>query len=205
MKQVNLSTKRERKLRRVPDPRATATPATPAPKTVAIAPKTAAVAPKTTAAVAPKTTLVMPKPVVPKTARTAPAAVVPAAASAPAASRPPAPCKAPPSTVATLPQGRVSRFLKEKGYGFIALNGQEVFFHVDVLVGDSIKANDIVEVVVAKGGTRPRATKVRVLRSGSIYRQICRNKCCQARGERHFEDRCPRGGFKDDDDDDVST
>merc|ERR1712139_710108 len=141
----------------------------------------------------------MGKPVVAKTARTAPAAVFPAAASAPA------PCKPPPSAAATLPQGRVSRFLKEKGYGFIALNGQEVFFHVDVLVGDSIKANDIVEVVVAKGGTRPRATQVRVLRSGSIYRQICRNKCCRARGERHFEDRCPRGGFKDDDDDDVST
>merc|ERR1712139_332596 len=131
----------------------------------------------------------MGKPVVAKTARTAPAAVFPAAASA----------------AATLPQGRVTRFLKEKGYGFIALNGQEVFFHVDVLKGDSIKANDIVEVVVAKGGTRLRATQVRVLRSGSIYRQICRNKCCRARGERHFEDRCPRGGFKDDDDDDVST
>merc|ERR1719375_887297 len=74
MKQVNLSTKRERNLRRVPDPRAssvskaTVTTATSAavPKTVTVVHKTAAVAPKTT------------------TTRTPLAAAVPVAARAPA-------------------------------------------------------------------------------------------------------------------------
>merc|ERR1711939_646634 len=146
----------------------------------------------------------------PTTARTAPAVGVPAAAprvksvsttkvcaagkaaatlsspptamaAHPAAPIPTAPRKAPPSAAA-LPQGRVKNFLKEKGYGFIELDGQEVFFHVSVLVGDSIQGNDTVEVAVAKGRAgRMRATQVRVLRRGSIYRQICRNKCCQAK------------------------
>jgi cold shock CspA family protein len=91
----------------------------------------------------------------------------------------------------------VKTVLKEKGYGFIVLDDKELFFHVSIPGGDSVQGNDIVEVEVPKttdGSGRMRAKQVRLLRRGSIFRQMCKNKCCLANGERHWEDHCPRGG-----------
>jgi len=97
----------------------------------------------------------------------------------------------------TICQGRVKTVLKEKGYGFIALDDKELFFHVSIPGGDSVQGNDIVEVEVpttSDGSARMRAKQVRLIRRGSIFRQMCKNKCCVANGERHLEDHCPRGG-----------
>merc|ERR1712216_99360 len=114
-------------------------------------PAMTAVAPKTAAAAAPRVKLV-------STTKACAAGKVAAPLSSPPSAMaalpvaPTASCKPPPSAT-SLPQGRVKNFLREKGYGFIELDGQEdneVFFHVNVLVGDSIQGNDIVEVVVAK-------------------------------------------------------
>jgi len=213
MVQTNLSTKRERNLRRVPDPLAASlSTATVTPTTATVAPKTATVAPKI-AAVVPTTARSTRATGVPATAPRVKSAstkkAVPVGKTATTLSSPPTAAAAPPvaptPTAPPLPQGRVKSFLKEKGYGFIVLDGQEVFFHVSVLLDDSVQANDIVEVALAKdrpGSGRVRAKQVRVLRRGSIYRQLCRNKCCQAKGERHFEDRCPvraKGDAKGDD------
>jgi len=106
-------------------------------------------------------------------------------------------------------QGKVKTFFKEKGYGFIQLDdNQEVFFHVSSvseLLDGSIRANDTVEVSVSKSG-KPRALQVRVKRRGSIFKQMCSNKCCRDRGDRHFEDRCPlKRKCGDGDDASVST
>lgn len=198
MVQLNLSTKRERDLRRVLDPLAVSLSAA-----LAI-PATAMVAPKAAAAVSIGVPAVAPRVKGVSTKKVAPDGKIAAAFSLPptaAAASPVAPVAVPqaPPRAAPLPQGRVKSFLKERGYGFIALDGQEVFFHVSVLCDDSIRVNDIVEVALATDRAgRVRAKQVRVLRRGSIYRQLCRNKCCQAKGERHFEDRCPRG-FQGDD------
>lgn len=197
MVQLNLSTKRERKLQRVLDPLASSLSAAPAIlATATVAPKSAAAARSTHAigvpAVAPRVRGVSAKKAAPDSKIAATLSSPPTAAAAPPVAAAAVP-KAPPRA-APLPQGRVKSFSKERGYGFIALDGQEIFFHVSVLLDDSIRVNDNVELALARDRAgRVRAKQVRVLRRGSIYRQLCRNKCCQAKGERHFEDRCPRG------------
>lgn len=145
-----------------------------------------------------------------KSAKTAPVAAAPVSVAPP----PAAPVAPPPVAPAKKPlphKGKVKLFVKEKGYGFIALDdGQEVFFHltsVSELLDGSIRANDTVEIALAKG-SKPRALQVRVKARGSIFKQMCTNKCCRDKGDRHFEDRCPlkrkRGGA-DSDNASVST
>jgi len=89
--------------------------------------------------------------------------------------------------------GVVKSFLKDKGYGFISLpDGTEVFFHVTVLVGDTIHVGDTVKCALAAGGSRKsRASEVHVAKRGALMRMICRNPICQSRRDRHFEDKCP--------------
>jgi len=225
MKQVNLKTKRERNLRRVPDPRASSAataavlPASAAAvlpaSAAAVLPASAATVLPARAAVAPKTAPSPTPAVAPKTAPRSVKATVPApAATAWTGSAKAAPVAAPPPVVpaatpllvvpATTPvkpvkkplphQGKVKTFFKEKNYGFIVLDdGTDVFFHITAVsefIDDSIRANDTVEVAVATSG-KPRALEVRAKRRGSIFRQMCTNKCCRDKGDRHFEDRCP--------------
>jgi len=190
MVQSNKSTKRERKLRRVLAP--AAVPAAPA---VAVAAPAGAVP----AVVAP------PAAVATRCRTKAVGAPVPKAKAVPApvsSGKPsPAPSAAPAILASAVPksagpprpQGTVKSFFKEKGYGFISLDSGDVFFHLTALVGDSVRPNDTVEVLLAKDRAgRSRASEVRVLKRPSIYRMMCRDKCCQAKGDRHFEDRCPR-------------
>jgi len=89
--------------------------------------------------------------------------------------------------------GVVKMFLKDKGFGFISLSdATEVFFHVTVLVGDTIHVGDTVKCALAAGGSRkPRASEVHVAKRGALMRMICRNPICQSRRDRHFEDKCP--------------
>merc|ERR1712000_663741 len=143
-------------------------------------------------------------------AAVAPAAVAPAAAAvaravvAPAAVAPAAvaPAVAPPVAKPNRSEkpfvpGKVKAFFKERAYGFIALDdAEEVFFHVSALQVDSVKVNDVVECHISKDGSgRKRATKVNLVKKAPLMRTICRNPICQGRCDRHFEDKCPRGGF----------
>jgi cold shock CspA family protein len=219
MKQVNTSTKRERGLRRVPDCSAVSVSAVP--KTSRTAPAKLASS-KPTPVSMPASAVSVPSvaassaPAVPaahKISRTATAKVAiskptpvttPASAKAtkvPAVPTIPvvlAPARLLPSHGCTIRRGRVKTVLKEKGYGFIVLDdSKELFFHVSIPGGDSVQGNDTVEVdvpVAMDRAGRMRAKQVRLLQRGSIYKQTCKNKCCVANGERHWEDSCPRGG-----------
>jgi len=159
--------------------------------------KAAPAATASTKSVTPAATTKSTKKAQPAAAAPAPAPVAPAGAVPPrATAAPPAlPAAATAAKKAPLPRkGKVKAFFKEQGYGFIVLDdGQEVFFHISCvseLLDDSIRGNDFVEVSVAKGA-KPRALQVRVKQRGSIFRQMCANKFCRDKGDRHFEDRCP--------------
>lgn len=61
-----------------------------------------------------------------------------------------------------MPIGRVITFLK--GYGFIAAEPCNVFFHRSVIDGDTPKAGDTVRYdAVPSGMNSPKATSVRVI------------------------------------------
>lgn len=181
MVQINLSTKRERDLRRLPLSPTDPKPAAPATTTAPVMPLAPLASTVAAAPVRTKTTAPLPVPV--------------------SATTPPGP---PPRAVDRKPKksGKVKSFLKDKGYGFIALDdATEVFFHVSAVQGDrSVGMNDTVEYCLSQDRSgRKRASTVSLVKKAPIMRLICRNAMCRSKHEDHFEDRCPRGGFPEDD------
>merc|ERR1712032_433061 len=73
----------------------------------------------------------------------------------------------------------------------------KVFFHVSTLdEGVSVKKNDMVEASISKDHSgKLRARRVFLVKKAPLTRLICRNPTCCSKGDRHFEDRCPCGGF----------
>lgn len=137
-----------------------------------------------TAAKMPKTVDVAPLSKLPK-----PAAVVPAAvATVPRLVKPAvAPTKGKP--------GRVTKFFEDKGFGSIVLDDStEVFFHVSSLKCDMVAVNDKVDCQTCKNGSSLRVSYVNVTGKAPDMRVLCTNSICNGNKQRHFEDRCPRGG-----------
>ncbi|HUG69096.1 MAG: cold shock domain-containing protein [Planctomycetaceae bacterium] len=63
-----------------------------------------------------------------------------------------------------MPQGTIKKLIAEKGFGFIAGNGGEIFFHHSALVGTTIEAlseGQSVEYEEGRGPKGPRAENVR--------------------------------------------
>ncbi|MBI2479129.1 MAG: cold shock domain-containing protein [Planctomycetia bacterium] len=63
-----------------------------------------------------------------------------------------------------MPQGKIKKVIAEKGFGFIAGNGGEIFFHHSALVGTTIEAlneGQSVEYEEGRGPKGPRAENVR--------------------------------------------
>jgi len=105
--------------------------------------------------------------------------------------------------VQDLHRGKVKDFIVEKGFGFIAIKGMvdDVFFHVSAIHGDiSVKRGDTVECVFGTDRSgRTRAKRVTVCKKAPLMRLICRNPVCKENKANHFEDRCPLGGYDSDD------
>ena len=65
-----------------------------------------------------------------------------------------------------MPQGTIKKLISEKGFGFIAGDKEEIFFHHSALVGitiEQLRENQAVEYEVGHGPKGPRAENVRVL------------------------------------------
>ena len=68
-----------------------------------------------------------------------------------------------------MPQGTIKKLVSEKGFGFIAGDNQELFFHRSSVTGgsfDSLREGQSVEYQVDDGGDRgkgPRAADVKPL------------------------------------------
>ena len=65
-----------------------------------------------------------------------------------------------------MPQGTIKKIIAEKGFGFIAGSGAEIFFHHSALVGTTIEAlseGQTVEYEEGRGPKGPRAENVRPL------------------------------------------
>ena len=66
-----------------------------------------------------------------------------------------------------MPQGTIKKLVSERGFGFIAASGQELFFHHSSVQGsfESLKEGQTVEFEVDSApnskGKGPRATQVR--------------------------------------------
>jgi len=65
-----------------------------------------------------------------------------------------------------MPQGSIKKLVAEKGFGFIAGEGEELFFHRSAVVNgsfDSLRQGQQVEYQIDKGerGKGPRAKDVR--------------------------------------------
>lgn len=61
-------------------------------------------------------------------------------------------------------EGIIKKLIPEKGFGFIAGNGGEIFFHHSALVGTTIEAlseGQTVEYEEGRGPKGPRAENVR--------------------------------------------
>lgn len=61
-------------------------------------------------------------------------------------------------------EGTIKKLIPEKGFGFIAGNGGEIFFHHSALVGTTIEAlseGQTVEYEEGRGPKGPRAENVR--------------------------------------------
>ena len=61
-------------------------------------------------------------------------------------------------------QGKIKKLIAEKGFGFIAGDGGEIFFHHSALVGTTIEAlheGQLVEYEEGRGPKGPRAENVR--------------------------------------------
>lgn len=190
MKQVNLSTMRERDIKRILMndidafvPIASATPAAMVP--VPSAPSALSVkdlAPKRAA----------------RARATPPAPLVPMPMPAPVV------CEA--KKAPSLPCGKVKDFFNEKGFGFVRMKDStdDVFFHVSAIQGPSVKKNDTVECALSRDRSgRTRATKVILRKKAPLMRLICRNPTCQSKKDSHFEDRCPIGGYESDENADA--
>lgn len=98
-------------------------------------------------------------------------------------------------------RGKVKDFFAEKGFGFLVMTStsEEVFFHVSALQACTVKRNDVVECGLAKDRSgRTRASRIVLVSKAPLLRMICRNPICRSKKENHFEDRCTRGGFIDD-------
>ena len=65
-----------------------------------------------------------------------------------------------------MPEGTVKWFNNEKGYGFIARNGSDVFVHFSAIQSDSYKTlneGQAVEFEITDGPKGPQASNVRPL------------------------------------------
>ena len=63
-----------------------------------------------------------------------------------------------------MPQGTVKKLISEKGFGFIAGDGGEIFFHHSALVGitiEELQEGQSVEYEEGQGPKGPRAENVR--------------------------------------------
>lgn len=64
-----------------------------------------------------------------------------------------------------MPQGTIKKLISEKGFGFIAGDGGEIFFHHSALVGitiEELQEGQSVEYEEGQGPKGPRAENVRV-------------------------------------------
>lgn len=65
-----------------------------------------------------------------------------------------------------MPQGTIKKLISEKGFGFIAGEGAEIFFHHSALVGitiEELQEGQAVEYEEGRGPKGPRAENVRVV------------------------------------------
>ncbi len=63
-----------------------------------------------------------------------------------------------------MPQGTIKKVIAEKGFGFIAGEGDEIFFHHSALVGiaiETLQEGQQVEYEVGSGPKGPRAENVK--------------------------------------------
>lgn len=64
-----------------------------------------------------------------------------------------------------MPQGKIKK-LTDKGFGFIAGDGDDMFFHMSNVEGvafDDLQEGQLVEYEVGRGPKGPRAENVRVV------------------------------------------
>ncbi len=64
-----------------------------------------------------------------------------------------------------MPQGTIKKLVTEKGFGFIAGDGDEIFFHHSALIETTIEAlheGQSVEYEEGRGPKGPRAENVRL-------------------------------------------
>merc|ERR1712232_1469214 len=100
-----------------------------------------------------------------------------------------------------LPRGKVKDCFKDKGFGFVRMKDStdDVFFHVSAIQGPSVGKNDTVECALGRDRSgRMRATKVILCKKAPLMRLICRNPICRSKKDNHFEDACPIGGYESD-------
>lgn len=60
-------------------------------------------------------------------------------------------------------QGKIKHVNSEKGYGFIATETGDVFFHVSQVIGPEPQKDDIVTYSIKEGRKGPEACNVSVL------------------------------------------
>ncbi len=64
-------------------------------------------------------------------------------------------------------QGKIKRLVKDRGFGFVALEGKkDIFFHRSALPGntfDTLKEGDTVEFSIEEGPRGPRAVQMKVI------------------------------------------
>ena len=65
-----------------------------------------------------------------------------------------------------MPQGTIKKLIADKGFGFIAGNGKELFFHQSSVEGanfDDLREGQPVEFTEGDGPKGPRAESVKVV------------------------------------------
>lgn len=64
--------------------------------------------------------------------------------------------------------GKIKKIIRDRGFGFIsAMDGREIFFHQNDLVGiafDALKQDQEVEFDVEKADKGPRALNIKILK-----------------------------------------
>ena len=65
-----------------------------------------------------------------------------------------------------MPEGKIKKLISDKGFGFIAGDGNDLFFHHSAVEGtpfESLMEGQTVEYTVGEGQKGPRAENVRVV------------------------------------------
>jgi CspA family cold shock protein len=65
-----------------------------------------------------------------------------------------------------MPEGKIKKLISDKGFGFIAGDGNDLFFHHSAVEGtpfESLQEGQTVEFTVGQGQKGPRAENVRLV------------------------------------------